>query len=1009
MDSRGEPGEAIAIVGIACQFPGARDPAELHDLTMAGDRMFRPVPGLPTTPGRAALLDGWAVEFGEAPDPGPVHKLATETVAQAIADAGRRDSGQRTGLIIASTGVADLCEVTRDGFGIGTDDRFPPLAYLDSLHAVVASCDALRAGKLDAAIAGGAELGVDADWLGRLAAAGELATDTMRVYDAEPTGLLPGDGCGIVVLMRSADARTAGLPVYAEIAGWTVARDVDLAYSQAGLDPAEIGLIEGHGAATAGGDLAELTEFARLRNGGTTSAALGAITANIGHARSAAGVASLIKVIVAMVAGAIPPATGCEHPHQLIESGAAGVRLPAAPEPWPDGTRLAAVNSLGPDGHRAGGAHLVLRREIDRDRGPGRRRRSAQAPSGPTSPGRHSAATAPAATAPVATAPAVPSIPAPAPSQCPASASGERRGAGRIGERPMPATIFALCGAEPTAVAATLDVVAGSASELTETDLCDLARQLAGAAQRAAERGAPLRVTLTATGPRQLSRQARRTAELLRDRPAGVASPYRTTTLIEPGIGVSAGATGTIVLVFPGLAATVSEHTALLGASLNGVRLLDRLGVTADSAVGYSFGEIAGLVWAGCLPTAEAARLAALRGQVLRACTAQPAALVRVSCDGGQASALCTASGAQVAVYETAGSYVLAGPSAAIRDLVRHATALGIPATVLAGGRAQHSPAASRCAAPLRGVLSDTVFEAPRRRLISSVTGLPVTPATDIAELLAGQLAQPVLFAQALEQAVQRPGRPLADLIAVAGPAADPASPVDGHGSAAIDDSGQPPATLAAIATAASGLPAITLPPITLPPISGADAGMDEWLARTVAALFTAGAIRDLTPFLLTPRPDKSQPPWTVPSMRDAGPTETGDNTGRSTTARSARNVLIRVAVQQASADRSGTPARMSAADLSSGWRVSGKKGVISDPFLTRNPDPGPRRRARTSHTQHRARQHRPQHRPGNVASPAAPADNYVAAIHSVSERSRQITGTPSAGVSEIVPSTAPE
>ncbi len=887
MDSRGEPGEAIAIAGIACQFPGARDPAELHHLTIAGSRMFQ--------------------QFGEAPDPGTVHKLATETTAQALSDAGlpsagrlapappdtsrldggRPDggrhqagpleSGRRTGLIIAST-VPDLSEVVRDGFRIRQEIRFPAVAYQDSLHAVAASCDILRTGELDLVIAGGAELGVDPGWLAALAAAGELATDDMRVYDAEPTGLLPGDGCGVVVLMRSADARAAGLPVYAEIAGWSAGQQADDAYAQAGIDPGDVGLIEGHGAGTALGDLAELTELARLRHGSPATAALGAVTANIGQARSAAGVASLIKVVVAMVAGAIPPATGCVLPHELIASGATRLRLPAVAEPWPEGVRLAAVNSLGPEGQAAGGVHLVLRREVDHGRGRGRRRRSALPlpPSRPASPGRHSASPTtsdPVDTDSLATAPTVLSIPAPAPPEpqhaAPAPPEPQHAAAAPVTtERAVPATIFALCGAEPAAVAATLDVIAASADKLAHADLHDLARQLAAAAQRAAGRGAPLRVTVTATGPRQLSGQARRAAQLLRNWDTGTPAA---TMLTQPGINISAGATGTIILVFPGLAATVAEHTTLLTASLNGVRLLDRLGVTADSAVGYGFGEVAGLVWAGCLPAAEAARLAALRGQVLRACLARPAALVRVGCDSARASRLCAASGVQIAVHETPGSYLLAGPGNSIRDLLLRASALGIPATLLAGP-AQHWTATARCTAPLRGVLADIVFGTPRTRLVSGITGLPVTPADDIAELLASQPARPVLFAQALAMAAQRPGRPAADLIVVAGPDADPASPVTPAGTHAPAASGtsQPPATLAAIATAACGLPAITLPAIALPPAT---------LARTIASLFTAGAIRDLAPYLIAPRTDPGQAPWTVPPMRDAGPAETGLST----------------------------------------------------------------------------------------------------------------------------------
>ena len=105
-------------------------------------------------------------------------------------------------------------------------------------------------------MAGGAELGLDPAWLTAQARAGTLGRDEMRVYAADPAGLLPGEGCGMVVLARSADARAAGLPVYAEIAGWSTVpvspsaldgRALLRAYVQAGIDPADIQLIEGEG------------------------------------------------------------------------------------------------------------------------------------------------------------------------------------------------------------------------------------------------------------------------------------------------------------------------------------------------------------------------------------------------------------------------------------------------------------------------------------------------------------------------------------------------------------------------------------------------------------------------------------------------------------------------------------------------------------------------------------------------------------------------------------------
>ena len=93
-------------------------------------------------------------------------------------------------------------------------------AASSSLLAVASACTALAVGDLDVALAGGVDVSLDPLELVGLAKAGLLAAADVRVYDENPTGFLPGEGCGVAVLMRAADARAADLPVYAEIAGW---------------------------------------------------------------------------------------------------------------------------------------------------------------------------------------------------------------------------------------------------------------------------------------------------------------------------------------------------------------------------------------------------------------------------------------------------------------------------------------------------------------------------------------------------------------------------------------------------------------------------------------------------------------------------------------------------------------------------------------------------------------------------------------------------------------------
>jgi acyl transferase domain-containing protein len=414
----------VAIVGAALRFPGCRDPASYQEMTSTGRQLFRelartavdhsqahaggtgPVFSLDGVPLRAALLDGDGTGESRnarlaADEVTGSQVLAAQVAAAALADV--PDAGRaplpRTGAIIAGStepGTAGAGGWVCDSIGLPGATAEPSLSAdygVCSLAAVAAACEVLKTGELDLVLAGGVSTGIDHAWLSHRGRAGKLAVGDVRIYDASPTGTLPGEGCGVVALMRAADARAAGLPVYAEIAGWHAAAGTDPgpaalwpAYLRAGIDPADVQFVEGHGAASAAEDLAELSALAEVFGSQVTGTsrrcALGAVTANLGDTRSAAGVAGLLKTALAMTAGVIPATAGCVRPHRLLQEPASPFRLPRAPEPWPEtAARFAAVNSLGVDGPagvpRSGPVHIVLRREQDAGSRAGRRRRTA--------------------------------------------------------------------------------------------------------------------------------------------------------------------------------------------------------------------------------------------------------------------------------------------------------------------------------------------------------------------------------------------------------------------------------------------------------------------------------------------------------------------------------------------------------------------------------------------------------------------------------------------------------
>jgi enediyne polyketide synthase len=486
-------------------------------------------------------------------------------------------------------------------------------SHASSLLAVASACAALAAGDLDVALAGGVDLGLDPLELVGLAKAGALARGEMRVYDENPTGFLPGEGCGMVVLMRSDDARVAGLPVYAEIAGWGAASAgqaaasvpdahsqflaLHRAYQRARLAPADVHLIEGHGAGTAGADSTELSALAELRAGARRVAALGSIKANIGNAKAAAGVAGLIKTVLAMSTGFVPPATGFSRPHPLLRSGDAALRLPREPEPWPDGLRIAGVSSMGP----GIGVHLVLRSEQPRGRHERRPRVS------------------------------------PRTARCENGLGGASLpGTGDHGR----STAFLVHAPDRNALGAVLGRIAHVAPWLSDAELGDLACQLG----RDAGNQGPARLAIVASNQDQLARLASQGTALLSGLDGGLLAS-------RPGIYAADGADGRVTLLLSdatgtaardragrpgGLAdaateprprlpgageragrGTPADHSSTPFRPLSTLRWLNRLGVRTTAAVGYGYGELAGLVWAQCLAGADAIALAATRAKIL--------------------------------------------------------------------------------------------------------------------------------------------------------------------------------------------------------------------------------------------------------------------------------------------------------------------------------------------------------------------------------------------------------
>ncbi|MGE5755360.1 MAG: beta-ketoacyl synthase N-terminal-like domain-containing protein [Planctomycetaceae bacterium] len=457
----------IAIVGLACRFPGARDAAGFWEGVVLGRDATGDVPrdrwdpAVFLDPGsdasdrvytqRGGYLDAPiafdaaaqgimpnAVEGGE-----PEQFLVLDTARAALADAGLGDGvrdGRRVEVVIGRGNyfnrgnltrlqhgriVAQTLAILRDLHPDWTEADFeairadlkaglPPFgpatipgqltnatagriadrldlrgasyvvdaASASALVALDLGARALVDRRADLALVGAVYLAADVDFPMVFCRLGALSrTGKVRPFAREADGTLPGEGVGVVVLKRLRDAGRDGDRIYAVLKSVGIAGDgrgrglatpgarghvraIRRAYRGAGIDPGTVGLIEGHGLGVPASDRAELRALRAVfppAAGPGPRRVLGSVSALIGHAMPAAGMAGLIKSALALHHRVIPPSPTVGAPHPLLADPSGPLALNASARPWIHGARShprrAGVNAFGFAGISA---HAVL-------------------------------------------------------------------------------------------------------------------------------------------------------------------------------------------------------------------------------------------------------------------------------------------------------------------------------------------------------------------------------------------------------------------------------------------------------------------------------------------------------------------------------------------------------------------------------------------------------------------------------------------------------------------------
>ncbi|ORA77921.1 type I polyketide synthase [Mycobacterium malmoense] len=348
--------------------------------------------------------------FGEpeATSIDPQHRLLLETSWEAIEHAGIVPpslSGSRTGvfmglchhdytLVTGDAGVLDdaygftgtpfSMASGRVAYGLGLSG---PAVTVDTscssgLLAVHLACQSLDRGESDLALAGAAMALLEPRLSAAASAQGMLSpTGRCHTFDVAADGFVRSEGCGVVLLKRLPDALRDGDRVLAVVRGTAANQDgrsetittpssnaqvavYRAALEVAGVDPAAVGMVEAHGTGTPVGDPIEFTSLTEVYGAGGNRVALGSAKSNLGHTEGAAGAVGLIKAILGLQHGLVPPMVHFTRLPDELQRLETGLFVPQELTPWPgtDGPRRAGVTSLGMSGTNV---HAILEQAPD--------------------------------------------------------------------------------------------------------------------------------------------------------------------------------------------------------------------------------------------------------------------------------------------------------------------------------------------------------------------------------------------------------------------------------------------------------------------------------------------------------------------------------------------------------------------------------------------------------------------------------------------------------------------
>jgi acyl transferase domain-containing protein/NAD(P)-dependent dehydrogenase (short-subunit alcohol dehydrogenase family)/phosphopantetheinyl transferase len=674
-----------------------------------------------------------------------------------------------------------------NAFDLGGANFTVDAACASSMAAIQTAVKSLQDGESDLCITGGADRSMNIATYVKFCKIGALSPDHSAPFDVSANGFVMGEGCGILVLKRYEDAVRDNDRVYAVIRGIGGSSDgkgkgitapnlngqvraLKRAWEAAGVDPVNVDLVEAHGTSTLVGDKVEVEALNAVIGAGRRTERgpirLGSVKSMIGHLKSAAGAASVIKTALALHHGTFPPSANFRTARTDVPLDVIPLRVQTGPEAWPvpaDGIRRAGVSAFGFGGTNF---HVVLE---------GYTGASLPRSVAKTTTDLQSAAPPAPARVPVVE---VSAPPAPQQQQLP---DGLWATSGR-NEDELLENLRALRegravpfhGSAPLRIAGA-PVDADERREQLDRAITGLEKRTNPDLLRA--RGIALedvpfdrKLVFLFTG--QGSQYLDMGLDLAERYPVVRDTFAEADRILTPALGKPIT---DFIRLRPGeneeekdevLRRTEYSQPATLTVDVALLRLLVAYGATPDMVAGHSLGEYGAAVAAGVMSFEQSLLAVSARGREM--------ANIHLD-DPGKMAGLATSPAVVDEVLADVDGYVIAankncpsqtviaGASDAVDEACERFKAKGITVHLLPVSHAFHSAIVAPASEPLRGVLRKLGMQAPRRPITTNVTGdwYPTGPGAveGIIDLLAQQISAPVEWTAQMERMYEDDGR----------------------------------------------------------------------------------------------------------------------------------------------------------------------------------------------------------------------------------------------------------